>query len=52
MAGSWLTLSLNRRWRPEPTWLDRLGRALGLYWIACGGMLAFHIAVDMAHGFS
>jgi hypothetical protein len=33
VAGAWLTLLLNRRWRAEPSWIDRFGRLLGLYWI-------------------
>jgi hypothetical protein len=27
-------LALDRRWRPEPGWLDRLGRFLWAYWLA------------------
>src|SRR5262249_20666667 len=34
VAGAWLALAASGRWRPEPTWIDRLGRALGLTWIA------------------
>jgi hypothetical protein len=30
----WAVLALERRWRPEPWWLDRLGRILGAYWVA------------------
>ncbi|WP_435008098.1 hypothetical protein P12x_005373 [Tundrisphaera lichenicola] len=30
----WATMAISGRWRPEPTWLDRLGRLLGLAWIA------------------
>ena len=33
VLGSWGTLLLGRRWRAEPSWLDRAGRVLGLYWI-------------------
>ena len=33
VAGAWLALVLARRWRPEPSWIDRMGRALGFYWI-------------------
>ena len=29
VAVSWLTLALIGRWRPEPSWVDRWGRALG-----------------------
>ena len=27
-------LILDPRWRPEPSWIDRLGRGLGIYWLA------------------
>jgi hypothetical protein len=33
VAGAWLTLLLAGAWRPEPTWVDRAGRALGVFWI-------------------
>ena len=33
VAGAWLALALSGRWRPEPDWLDRAGRVLGLLWI-------------------
>jgi hypothetical protein len=32
LAG-WAVLLLSRRARPEPSWIDRLGRALGVCWI-------------------
>ena len=32
----WVTLALCRRWRAEPTWIDRAGRALGVVWILVG----------------
>jgi hypothetical protein len=32
ILGAWLTLALGRCWCPEPSWLDRLGRALALCW--------------------
>ena len=31
---SWALLVANRRWRPEPGWIDRSGRLLGWTWIA------------------
>ncbi len=31
---SWVILVANRRWRPEPGWIDRSGRLLGWAWIA------------------
>ena len=30
---AWIVLALSRRCRPEPSWLDRAGRILGLLWI-------------------
>jgi hypothetical protein len=30
---SWLILAMGRRWRPEPGWIDRLGRLMGIAWI-------------------
>ena len=33
VAVSWSTLALTGRWRPEPSWVDRCGRALGCTWI-------------------
>lgn len=29
----WLSMALYSRWRSEPVWLDRLGRALGITWV-------------------
>jgi hypothetical protein len=42
----WAVLALDRRWRPEPGWLDRLGRILGAYWLvdALGVLLALRLA--------
>ncbi len=34
VAAAWLTLALTGCWRPRPDWLDRAGRALGLFWLA------------------
>jgi hypothetical protein len=30
---AWLSLFATRRWHPEPTWIDRFGRFLGVLWI-------------------
>jgi hypothetical protein len=32
VAGAWFVLALAGWWRPEPSWLDRLGRAAGFLW--------------------
>jgi hypothetical protein len=29
---AWLSLIATRRWAPEPSWIDRLGRILGVLW--------------------
>ncbi len=33
VAVAWLTLAVARGWRSECCWIDRLGRALGAFWI-------------------
>jgi hypothetical protein len=33
VAAVWLMLACSGRWRPQRTWIDRLGRALGWMWI-------------------
>ena len=33
VLGSWTSLLLRAGWRPEPSWVDRAGRLLGLFWI-------------------
>lgn len=44
VTGSWFLLWLSGRWRPEPSAIDRLGRALGVLWIA-GPIVANLISV-------
>jgi hypothetical protein len=29
----WVTLALAGHWKPQPNWLDRLGRIVGSYWV-------------------
>jgi hypothetical protein len=41
VAGAWLILVFDRRWRPEKSWTDRMGRFLGFYWLTSGLILAF-----------
>jgi hypothetical protein len=33
IIGAWIALALSGRWRPGPTWTDRLGCLLGVGWI-------------------
>ena len=31
-------LAVAGRWRAEPSWVDRLGRALGVFWVLLIGL--------------
>jgi hypothetical protein len=42
VGSAWLILALSMRWRAERSWLDRLGRVLGVYWIAMVPLILFH----------
>lgn len=33
IAACWFLLVLSGRWRVEPSWIDRAGRCVGVYWI-------------------
>ncbi len=33
VVGAWLALAVSGRWRAEASWVDRLGRLLGAYWL-------------------
>jgi hypothetical protein len=33
VAVSWVLLLVSGQWRPEPSWIDRMGRALGMYYV-------------------
>jgi hypothetical protein len=33
VATAWLMLALSGRWRSEPSWIDRLGRIIGVFWV-------------------
>jgi hypothetical protein len=37
---AWIVLKAKGQWRPEASWIDRIGRLLGWGWILmiCGGM--------------
>ncbi|MBI3467007.1 MAG: hypothetical protein HY000_28670 [Planctomycetes bacterium] len=41
VAGALMTLAVSRRWRAERSWIDRLGRAVGTYWLAYIGIDVF-----------
>ena len=33
VIGSWFALAMTRRWRADPSWIDRTGRIMGFYWL-------------------
>jgi hypothetical protein len=33
MAAAWIILGLSGRWRFEASWIDRFGRAMGVFWL-------------------
>ena len=34
VACVWIVLWLSGVWRAEPSWIDRTGRVLGIYWVS------------------
>ena len=38
LLSCWAILALGKRWSPEPTWIDRMGRFLGASWIGLGAL--------------
>jgi hypothetical protein len=44
VAAAWVALAWGGRWRPEPSWIDRAGRAFGSYWIV---LFAFRFLVGL-----
>jgi hypothetical protein len=43
VAAVWLVLALSGRWRPEKSWIDRLGRLLGAMWIMISALAAIPV---------
>jgi hypothetical protein len=41
VGSAWLILALSMRWRAERSWIDRLGRVLGIYWIGMVLLILF-----------
>ena len=37
---AWTMLAVQRRWRNEPSWIDRAGRVLGVAWVLAGTAVA------------
>lgn len=46
VAGSWLALIVAGRWRAEASWIDRLGRISGGYWVFRLLILIFFQGID------
>lgn len=44
MIVAWGILGVSRRLKPEPTWIDRFGRAIGVLWVV---VVLCHLLVDM-----
>ncbi|WP_435008512.1 hypothetical protein P12x_005719 [Tundrisphaera lichenicola] len=42
VTGAWVALALGGRWSPERSWIDRLGRLLGAYWVISFPMTILH----------
>jgi hypothetical protein len=34
VGAAWFLLVIGGRWRAEPSWIDRVGRAVGIFWVA------------------
>jgi hypothetical protein len=34
VAAAWTVQAISGRWRRKPSWVDRMGRTLGWFWIA------------------
>ncbi len=47
---SWVTLLARRRWRADPSWVDRFGRALGVYWIVGGFLTCYWVVSEIVAG--
>ncbi len=41
---TWGVLGVSRRLKPEPTWIDRFGRAIGVLWVV---VVLCHLLIDM-----
>ena len=41
VPAAWAALAWTGRWQPEPGWIDRFGRTLGVWWYL---LVAFYLA--------
>jgi hypothetical protein len=42
IVSSWTTLLVAGRWRPEASWIDRLGRVVAMGWLLAGLFTTCH----------
>lgn len=48
VAMGWGLQAIQGRWRAEPTWTDRAGRALGTIWIGIAAVIMINMIVSMS----
>jgi hypothetical protein len=41
IASVWIVMWLSGTWRADPSWIDRAGRALGIYWIMISALFGW-----------
>jgi hypothetical protein len=46
VVAAWSVLALSMRWRAERSWIDRLGRVMGAYWIGMVPLMIFNTYVQ------
>jgi hypothetical protein len=46
IVSTWTMLIIARRWRADPSWIDRLGRAAAFFWLSFGFFNACDYLVD------
>jgi hypothetical protein len=44
ILGGWIAMAVGGRWRPEPDWLDRFGRLLGVIWVVTGLLGLYYLS--------
>jgi hypothetical protein len=47
VIAAWIALAVSRRWRSEPSWIDRAGRVLGAYWV-CLRLLRWYLVLHVS----
>ena len=47
VVAAWVTLAICGLWRPEASWPDRLGRALGVFWLCAAFWLRLAVHLSL-----